>query len=553
MTTGKGLPRGAAWEALRRHALELDKLDIAREFAADPHRYRRLSFSAAGLFLDLSKNRFSAGTLDVLARLADDCRLPQRIEALLNGEAVNCTEERAALHTALRESAPRAEVAREQERLAELAAEVHSGRWRGFAGSPISDVVNIGIGGSDLGPRLIADALRYERAPLTRAHFVSNVDGGELNKVLAPLDPRRTLFIVASKSFTTPETLRNATTARQWLLDAGADQTATAKHFVAVSANVAKAAHFGVDARHVFAMWDWVGGRYSVWSAIGLPVILAYGMDVFRRFLAGAAAMDRHFRSAPVRENLPVLLGLSGVWHGTVCGAESHAIIPYDDRLSLLPAYLQQLEMESNGKRVDRAGAELGYATAPVIWGGVGTNAQHAFFQLLHQGTRLIPIDLIVALTHPVSPRAHHDALVANCLAQSEALLLGRPFEQALAETRTSVPDATKATLIARHRQMPGNRPHSLIVMEALTAETLGALLALYEHKTFVQGVIWDINSFDQWGVELGKTLASRIEREFEAASSETHDASTQALIERYRSLRDKPMADAVKTQVTRE
>ncbi|MCP5144288.1 MAG: glucose-6-phosphate isomerase [Gammaproteobacteria bacterium] len=549
MTTPHPLLDQPEWQSLTAHCEALRNLDIRQAFIDDAERHQRLEFTAAGLTVDFSKQSVLPDTLQMLVALAQANALPAKIASLFAGADVNGTEQRPALHMALRDFKPEAIevggtdikplIADERKRLHNFIQNLHDHHWLGFRGDAITDVVNLGIGGSDLGPKLVADALRLDAPRRCRVHFAANVDGGELLRILGDLDPATTLFIVASKSFTTPETLLNATTAREWLLAAASgNRSAIARHFVAVSANKMRAVEFGIDERNIFSMWDWVGGRYSVWSSIGLPVMCAYGTDVFHRLLRGANLMDEHFRTTPLAQNVPVLMGLLGIWHGNLRGAQSWAMVPYDDRLFHLPAYLQQLEMESNGKRVRNDGSAVEYATAPVVWGGLGTNAQHAFFQLLHQGTQLIPLDFVVALNHPISPRAHHDALVANCFAQSEALLRGKRFAEAFADSSHGN-DQTHAEHLARHRTMPGNRPHTLIVVDELKAETMGALLALYEHKTFVQGAIWDINPFDQWGVELGKKMAATILGEFDASGpTPAHDASTSAWIARYRQRR---------------
>ena len=495
-----------------------------------------MSLEAAGLYLDYSKNLLDGTILGQLLALADAMELRAAISAMFTGAHVNAVEDRPALHTALRlrkqgtavvDGEPVAGVIENVlQHMARTVAAVREGRWRGFTGERITDVVNIGIGGSYLGPMLACDALRYETGDAINVHFLANVDGGEFDKVVGRLDPASTLFVVASKSFTTAETRLNAESARAWLANSFPEPQAIARHFIAVSAHPARAVEFGIAADNVYPMWDWVGGRYSVWSAIGLPVALAVGMAKFERMLAGAAAMDLHFKSAPLGTNMPVLLGLIAVWNNNFLGAETIAIVPYDDRLQHLPAYLQQLEMESNGKRVSLSHADLEQQSSPVIWGGLGTNAQHAFFQLLHQGTRLIPVDFVVALRHPGTLAQHHDVLVANCIAQAEGLMRGR-------RAATLGVDGADEVL-ARHRATPGNRPSNMLVLDALTPETLGALVALYEHKTYVQGVLWNVNSFDQWGVELGKVLADEVLADFEAGTAGDHDPSTQAIIERF-------------------
>ncbi|MGR8918867.1 MAG: glucose-6-phosphate isomerase [Gammaproteobacteria bacterium] len=503
---------------------------IADCLARESGRVEAMTLSAAGLCADLSKQRLSLDTWRLLAACAEAAGVADAISELVGGAEVNRTERRAALHTALRGApgTPADKLAAVAEVRAPLAAfvdAVRSGARTGYSGKRFTDVVNIGIGGSHLGPQLACDALRYAPGEHLRAHFLANVDGGEFDRIVGPLDPDTTLFIVASKSFSTVETRLNATSARRWLAARHADPAAVASHFVAVSANPARAVEFGIDADNVFPMWDWVGGRYSMWSAIGLPIALSLGLDTFDGLLAGAGAMDAHFASASPAENLPVMLAMVGIWNSNVLGAPSYAVVPYDDRLRFLPDYLQQLEMESNGKRVGLDGEYLSRDSAPITWGGLGTNAQHAFFQLLHQGTRLVPVDFVLALTHPAARPEHHDMLVANCLAQAEGLMSGS--------------EGGDDPALARHRETPGNRPSTVITMAALEPATLGALIALYEHKTYVQSVIWGINAFDQWGVELGKQLATAILEEVAGGPPAAHDPSTTALIAAYRRVRE--------------
>jgi glucose-6-phosphate isomerase len=522
---------------LAQHAASLATRDIASLFDEEPDRLTRLRLSAAGLTLDLSKQALDGHTVSLLEELATGSGLATAVAAMFSGAVINHTEGRAVLHTALRAGPTgtarvdgqlvASEVEAVLARMATLVADVHEGRWTGHSGARITDVINIGIGGSHLGPQLACDALRYQAAGKVRVHFLANVDGGEFDRVVAPLDPASCLFLITSKSFTTVETRLNAMSARAWLTTRFADPAAIARHFVAVSAAPAKAVEFGIAADNVYPLWDWVGGRYSLWSAVGLPIAFAVGMHGFRELLAGARALDEHFVAAPVTRNLPVMLALTAYWNSHFLGAESEAVVPYDDRLRYLPDYLQQLEMESNGKRVDRDGQPLVGHSAPVTWGGLGTNAQHAFFQLLHQGTRRVPVDFVACLTHPAARREHHDMLIANCIAQAEGLMRGRAGDQA---------DA-----LGRHRDIPGNRANSLITMQALTPATLGALIALYEHKTYVQSVLMNINAFDQWGVELGKVLAGSILAEIaQGAAASTHDASTQAVLNEYLAARGK-------------
>jgi glucose-6-phosphate isomerase len=519
------------WTRLEQHAETLKAQPILGLFDLEPDRLARLRLEAAGLTLDLSKQLLDRQALALLQDLAAAAGLAGAISAMFAGEVINHSETRAVLHTALRagpqgravvDGTPVANaVETVLERMAKLVAAVHAGQWTGHSGARITDVVNIGIGGSHLGPQLACDALRYQSATQLRVHFLANVDAGEFDRVVQPLDAATTLFVITSKSFTTVETRLNAMSARAWLATRFADPMAIAKHFVAVSAAPARAVEFGIAADNVYPLWDWVGGRYSLWSAVGLPIALALGMDGFRALLHGARMLDEHFVTAPWPDNLPVMLALTGLWNSNFLGAQSAAVVPYDDRLRYLPDYLQQLEMESNGKRVNRDGAPLDYNSAPITWGGLGTNAQHAFFQLLHQGTRTVPIDFVACLTHPAVRREHHDMLLANCIAQAEGLMRGRSGE--------------RADKLGRHRDIPGNRPNTLITMQALTPATLGALIALYEHKTYVQSVLLDINAFDQWGVELGKVLATSILDEFEQdQAADGHDPSTSAVISAY-------------------
>ena len=534
-----GLPE---WRVLAAHQREIAPRHLRELFAEDPGRAERLSFEAAGLFVDLSKHRATPETFERLLALAEARGVPERIAAMFAGERINTTEDRAALHVALRLPRERRlaldgvdvvpAVHAVLDRMARFADAVRSGGYTGHTGRPIRNVVNLGIGGSHLGPAMAAEALSsYLHAGL-RLRFVSNVDGAAFARATRGLDPAETLFVVCSKTFTTLETLTNARTARRWLVEELGDEAAVARHFVAVSANPEAVADFGIDPERRFDLWDWVGGRYSLDSAIGLSLMIGIGPDRFRELLEGLHAMDEHFRTAPLARNLPVLSALLGVWYANFFGAESCAILPYDHGLRRLPAYLQQLDMESNGKRVGLDGREAETTTGPIVWGGTGTDGQHAFFQLLHQGTRLVPCDFIgFGRSHQALGR-HHDLLMANCFAQSAALAFGRTAEEARAEG--------VAEALVPHRTFPGNRPSTTILAEALTPATLGALVALYEHRVFVQGTIWGVNSFDQWGVELGKALAGEIAGEIEAGHppATEHDGSTRALLDRFRRAR---------------
>jgi glucose-6-phosphate isomerase len=529
------------WRAVADHARDTGHLPLREHFAADHRRAERFSFEACGLFVDHSKQRLSDGTLPLLVGLARACGLRERIDAMFSGARINATENRAVLHVALR--APRTErillqgedvvpgVHEVLDRMAAFCDRVRKGEWVGHTGKRIRNVVNIGIGGSDLGPVMAYTALRHYADRALTFRFVSNVDGTDFAEAVHDLDPAETLFIVSSKTFTTQETLANARTARAWSLAALGDAAAVAKHFVAVSTNAKEVAAFGIDTATMFGFWDWVGGRYSMDSAIGLSTMLAIGPDRFRDLLAGFHAMDEHFRTAEFERNLPVLQGLVAVWNTTFLGAHTIAVLPYDQYLARFPAYLQQLAMESNGKRVTLAGLAIdAYETCPVYWGEPGTNGQHSFYQLIHQGTRLIPCDFIGFLQSLNPLGRHHDLLMANCFAQAEALAFGKTA----AEVRA---DGVAEDLVP-HKTFPGNRPSTTIVGERLTPRLLGSLVALYEHAVFTAGAIWDVNPFDQWGVELGKVLANRIVPELESGTEpalEHHDPSTAALIKRYR------------------
>jgi glucose-6-phosphate isomerase len=532
-----------AWQALQAHLPHLRERHLRELFAEDPGRGERLTAEAVGIFLDYSKHRVTDETLRLLVALADEAGLRSRIDAMFRGGKINVTEQRAVLHVALR--APKGAsivvdgenvvpaVHEVLDRMAAFAEQVRSGAWKGHTGRRIANVVNIGIGGSDLGPVMAFEALRYYTERALTFRFVSNVDGTDFAEAVRDLDPAETLFIVASKTFTTQETMTNAHSARDWsLAGLGGDARSVAKHFVAVSTNAAKVSEFGIDTANMFGFWDWVGGRYSMDSAIGLSTMLAIGPDGFRAMLAGFHEMDEHFRTAPFAQNLPVLMGLLTVWYASFFGAQTVAVLPYDQYLKRFPAYLQQLTMESNGKRVTLDGAPVGCATSPVYWGEPGTNGQHSFYQLIHQGTWLIPCDFI-AFAQPLNPLGrHHAMLLANMLAQAEALAFGKTAAEVKAE---GTPD-----WLVPHRVFEGNRPSSTIVVDQLTPAALGKLVALYEHSVYTQGVVWNIDSFDQWGVELGKVLAQRIVPELESAAEPTlaHDSSTNALIRRYRKLK---------------
>ena len=532
-----------SYQALVNHAAKAKEWQMRDLFAQDPQRFERLSIEAAGLFLDYSKNRLDGRTLELLKALAQERGVERLRDAMFNGDKINLTENRAVLHTALR--APRdkqitvdgqdvtADVHAVLDHIKTFSDSVRNGEWRGHTGKEITDVINIGIGGSDLGPKMVCLALRQFAHPRLTMHFVSNVDGHDMDAALSRVDPETTLFIIASKTFTTAETMMNAQTARKWFLQS-ASEDALAKHFVAVSTNVEAIKTFGIDPQNMFPFWDWVGGRYSVWSAIGLPVALCVGFGYFSDFLAGAHALDEHFRTAPIEQNLPIILALVGFWNRDFLECGSVSIAPYHQDLGRFAAYLQQLDMESNGKRVTRAGDPIDYATGPVIWGDVGTNGQHAYFQLLHQGTDVTPIDFIAVLRPAHEFHNHHAALLANCFAQSEAFMKGKTADEVRQDLQGL--DALEVERLVPHKTFPGNRPSNTILMDYLNPATLGALIALYEHKVFVQGVLWDVNSFDQWGVELGKVLAKKIEAELNGeANPGAHDGSTNGLIARAR------------------
>ncbi|GCE31823.1 glucose-6-phosphate isomerase [Dictyobacter alpinus] len=531
-----------SWRALEDHYKKVSNLHLRTLFAEDAQRGERFSVEAEDIYFDYSKNRVTAETIQLLLKLADEVGLRARIDAMFSGEKINITEKRAVLHVALR--APKGEkiivdgedvvpeVHAVLEKMANFSNRVRSGEWKGFTGKRIRNIVNIGIGGSDLGPHMAYDALRYYSDRNLTCRFVSNVDGTDFAEAVHDLNPEETLFIVASKTFTTLETLTNARSARNWLLATLKDDTAVAKHFVAVSTNDKEVSKFGIDTANMFGFWDWVGGRYSYDSAIGLSLMIAIGPEHFYEMLAGFHAMDEHFRTTPFEKNLPVLLGLIGVWYNNFFDAQTVAILPYDQYLERFSAYLQQLDMESNGKHVDLEGNKVNYQTGPIIWGQPGTNGQHAFYQLIHQGTKLIPCDFIGFSQTLNAIKPHHDLLMANFFAQTEALAFGKTAEEVAADG--------VADFQVPHRTFEGNRPSNTILANRLTPAMLGKLVALYEHKVFVQGTIWNINSFDQWGVELGKVLANRIIPELESPQQPDlkHDSSTNTLINRYRQQR---------------
>ena len=536
------------WTQLEQHYQKINSVQMRDLFAAEPDRFSRFSLKLDDILFDFSKNRINDDTLKLLLNLAHEAKLGEKIEAMFTGEKINRTENRAVLHTALRNRSNTPvlvdgvdvmpEVNRVLAKMRTFSEQVRSGAWKGYTGKAITDVVNIGIGGSDLGPKMVTIAL----APYTKrdlhSHFVSNVDGTDIAETLRLLNPETTLFLIASKTFTTQETMTNAHTARKWFLDAAKDESAVAKHFAALSTNTEKVKAFGIDPENMFEFWDWVGGRYSLWSAIGLSIALAVGMDNFEALLSGAHNVDQHFRTTPFEQNIPVIMGLLGIWYNNFFGAQTQAILPYDQYLSRFPAYFQQGDMESNGKSVTQSGEKIDYSTGPVIWGEPGTNGQHAFYQLIHQGTKLIPCDFLAsAQTHnPLG--SHHEILIANFLAQTEALMKGKTADEARAEL-VAAGDSSPSNLLVAAKTFAGNKPSNSFLYKSLTPETLGSLIALYEHKIFTQGIIWDINSFDQWGVELGKQLAKAIEPELKGSQPvSSHDASTNGLINYYKQTR---------------
>ncbi len=540
------LTQSAVWEALGAHHSVIKPVQMRQLFRDDPARFDKFSLRLDNLLFDYSKNRVDDRTIGLLLQLAGQAGLTDWIARMFSGDKINSTERRAALHTALRNRSERPvlldgkdvmpDIRRVLGQMRRFSDAVRSGKHVGHTGKTIRDIVNIGIGGSDLGPQMVCEALKAYANPNLHAHFVSNVDGTQLVETLKYLDAETTLFIVSSKTFTTQETLTNARSARAWLVSELGDEQAVAKHFVAVSTNLEATTQFGIAQDNVFEFWDWVGGRYSLWSAIGLPIALFIGMDRFEEMLGGAYAMDEHFRNAAPDENMPVLMGLLGVWYGNFFGAGTNAVLPYDQYLHRFPAYLQQLEMESNGKRVNRDGKPVDYDTGTVVWGEPGTNGQHAFYQMIHQGTRMIPADFLAPMQSQNPLGEHHAILLANCFAQTEALMIGKTTAEARAELVAQGLQGDDLEGLLPHKVFPGNNPTNTLLFDKLDPHTLGMLIALYEHKVFVQSVVWNINPFDQWGVELGKQLAGKILPELRDATSGTrHDASTNGLIAYYR------------------
>ena len=540
------LTQSPAWKALSDHHRSVATVHMRELFARDPDRFKKFSVRWDDFLLDYSKNRVTLETIKLLFGLARDARLEAWRERMFEGEKINFTENRAVLHIALRNRSARPilvdgkdvmpDVKRVQAHMKSFAGSIRNGTWKGYTGRPITDVVNIGIGGSDLGPVMVTEALRHYSQPGLNVHFVSNIDGTHLAEVLKRVAPETTLFIIASKTFTTQETLTNARSAKSWFLQTARDPAVVARHFVALSTNARAVAEFGIDTANMFEFWDWVGGRYSLWSAIGLSIAVFIGFENFEELLTGAYEMDEHFRTAPLEENMPVILGLLGIWYNNFFDAQTHAILPYDQYLHRFPAYFQQGDMESNGKNVDRQGERVAYSTGPVIWGEPGTNGQHAFYQLIHQGTKLIPADFIAPVETLNPLGEHHQILLSNFFAQTEALMQGKSEGEARAELQKSGLRGESLEKLLPHKVFEGNRPSNSIIIRKLTPRSLGSLIALYEHKIFVQGMIWNINSFDQWGVELGKQLASAILPELKSEAEVTsHDASTNGLINHYK------------------
>jgi len=538
-----------AWQTLAAHAKKMQTVHMRDLFASNPHRFEEFSIRFEDLLFDYSKNRITDETVKLLEDLAEQAGLPQAIRAMFEGEKINTTENRAALHIALRNRSSRPifvdgkdvmpEINSVLAKMRTFSEAVRSGRWKGYTGSPITDVVNIGIGGSDLGPRMVTHALRPYGHDRLRVHFVSNVDPTDITEALKELNPETTLFLISSKTFTTQETMMNSHTARRWFLDQAGDEKAIARHFVACSTNRKAVEAFGIDKDNMFIFWDWVGGRYSLWSSIGLSIALYVGMDNFEALLTGAHKVDEHFRTEPFHRNIPVIMGLLGIWYNNFLGSESHAILPYDEYLTYFPAYLQQADMESCGKQISREGNAVDYKTGAIIWGQPGTRGQHAFYQLIHQGTRLVPCDFLVAAQSHNPIGDHHTVLVANCLAQTEALMKGRTSDETHAELIAQGYSGETLELLTAAKTFEGNRPTNTFLYKKLTPETLGMLIALYEHKIFTQCAIWSINGFDQMGVELGKQLANAILPELSDDEPVTgHDSSTNGLINAYKRMR---------------
>lgn len=551
-TTMDKLTETEEWQALGRHYEQLRHCHLRELFAHDKDRFAKFSLNVDGLLLDFSKNHITETTLDLLNKLAEKRRISEQITAFFAGEYINQSEQRPALHTALRLPATAKlwlndrdivpEIHAVKQKMADFCQRVESGEWRGATNEPITDIVNIGIGGSDLGPLLVTDALALQYKTRLSCHFISNCDGHYIRSILQHLNPGKTLFLIASKSFTTRETMLNANTAKKWLNDAFGNDKAFKHHFVAITANIPEALSYGFNSDQIFPLWDWVGGRYSLWSAVGLPIALTLGMKNFEQLLTGAHRMDQHFLSEPLRNNMPLIMALLGVWYGNFFDAPTHAILPYDQRLRHLIAYLQQTDMESNGKSVTQEGTSVNYTTGPIVWGGVGCNSQHAFHQLLHQGRHRVSIDFIVAASSQHDLLTQHQLLLASCFSQAEALMRGKTYQEAYKELIASGKSPEEASFLAKHQTIGGNQSSNTLLLPELTPFYLGALLALYEHKITAQGMLWDINSFDQWGVELGKQLTDKILINLQDNTSELqHDSSTNGLINYVREIWNKP------------
>jgi len=543
------LTSSAPWQALQAHFEQISSIKMRDLFSEDPKRFERYSLQLDDFLLDYSKNRITDKTVELLMQLASHCDVSGWIARMFNGDLINHTENRAVLHVALRNRSNRPievqgedvmpEVNAMLSKMRDFTEQLRTGVWRGFSGKQITDVVNIGIGGSDLGPVMATAALAPYASENLRSHFVANVDENAINDVLAGLDPQTTLFIIVSKTFTTQETLTNAQTARDWFLQQHPDKSAIAQHFVAVSNNTQAASQFGIPPENTFKMWDWVGGRYSLWSSVGLAIACAIGMDQFEQLLQGAHDMDEHFRTAPLEQNMPVILALLGIWYNNFFDAQTHVVLPYDQHLLFLPNYLQQAEMESNGKSVDRDGKPVDYSTGPIVFGTVGISGQHAFYQLLHQGTKLVPADIIAAAVNKLSNQHHHNILMANVFAQAEAFMRGKTEDEARVELQAEGMSGDALEQLLPYKVFAGNKPTNLILFRTLDPRALGRLVALYEHKIFVQGIIWNIYSFDQWGVELGKQLAKTVLGELQGDDTVTsHDSSSNGLINYYKQLR---------------
>ena len=543
------LTKSQTWKNLKKHYSKISKLHMRDMFENDPDRFKKFSIKFRDILLDYSKNRITEDTMKLLFRLAKDAKLKSRINKMFEGDKINFTEKRAVLHTALRNRSNKPvladgknvmpEINSVLKHMREFSDSVRNGDWKGYTGKQITDVVNVGIGGSDLGPVMVTEALKPYGKPGLNVHFVSNIDGTHLVEVLKKVNPETTLFLIASKTFTTQETITNAKSARKWFLDHSKNGSEIAKHFIALSTNESEVKKFGIDTKNMFEFWDWVGGRYSFWSAIGLSIAIYIGMDNFEELLTGAYEMDEHFRNTPFEKNMPVILALLGIWYNNFFGSETHAILPYDQYMHRFPAYFQQGDMESNGKHISRIGKKVNYSTGPIIWGEPGTNGQHAFYQLIHQGTKLIPCDFIAPIeTHnPVGK--HHLILLSNFFAQTEALMKGKTGKEVKRELEQSGLSEKEIEELIPHKVFEGNKPTNSIFIKKITPRTLGSLIALYEHKIFVQGTIWNINSFDQWGVELGKQLAKEILPELENKNKiQTHDCSTNGLINYFKESR---------------